>query len=115
MSYMTADHPQAFIDWAMMEPGTYLNKQCQRCKGHGGWNLQLFAYSMPRGYEDTAENRHRYRHFRSVCDHCNGWGYVGKDETCTGHEWINRRNVGRCLNEYTCKHCNKVEVVDSSD
>lgn len=52
-------------------------KMCPVCEGHGGWNLEIFAYykSMLRnGMEDNSENRHRNAHFRCVCSHCNGWG-----------------------------------------
>ncbi len=34
--------------------------------------------------------------------------------TLCKHEFTSR-NIGRCLNEYTCKHCGKSYQIDSSD
>lgn len=31
------------------------------------------------------------------------------------HEWGPRRNIGNCLNDYTCTKCGQVNRVDSSD
>lgn len=117
-TYLTPESPEAFVDFPMADAefaAKYnLTKICPRCKGHGGWNLKLNSYPL-HDKPDTAENRHRYSHFRASCSHCNGWGYVREDENCPGHEWKHVRNVGRCLNLYRCEKCGKEREVDSSD
>lgn len=112
--YMTPDHPDAFLDHPMKEPGFYKNV-CPRCKGHGGWNLRANAYPL-HGRPDTPENRHAFSHFRCSCNHCNGWGYVDDKTaaTCQGHHWVYVENLGRCYNRYKCEHCGAVNDVDSS-
>lgn len=95
-------------------------KMCPVCEGHGGWNLEIFAYykSMLRnGMEDNAENRHRNAHFRCSCSHCNGWGKVEMSEMCPGHIWehYSKHEYFRCLNTYKCTLCGKLWEVDSSD
>lgn len=95
-------------------------KMCPVCEGHGGWNLEPFAYykSMIRGkIEDTPANRHTRAHFRCVCSHCNGWGKVKMSEMCPGHIWEHHHKHAyfRCLNTYKCKLCGKLWEVDSSD
>jgi RecJ-like exonuclease len=112
--YLTPESPDAFVDYPMMEVHGDLTKICPTCHGHGGWNLLLNQYPLPFGQEDTAENRHKFVHFRSHCMHCNGWGYVREDEMCPGHEWRHIRNTGNCLNLYRCDHCGKEWEIDSS-
>lgn len=120
-TYMTPDHPDAFLDWPQLDSSTHLPTQCPRCRGHGGWNLLLNQYKLPpsgvRGgyYPNTPENRHLFCHFRAMCDHCGGWGWIPESETCPGHEWEYLANVGRCLNQYQCRHCSRRQEVDSSD
>ena len=31
------------------------------------------------------------------------------------HEWVHHSNDGKCLNTYKCKHCDRLNQVDSSD
>ena len=112
--YLTPAHPDAFVDWPVMQPTAAFTKPCHVCKCHGGWNLTLNAYPLHH-YTNTPENRHRYSHFRKVCNHCNGYGYVHPDNNCPGHEWVHTRNVGRCLDEYKCKHCPAIAQFDSGD
>ena len=112
--YMDHTHPDAFVDWVKQEPAYGATVECPRCKGFGGWNLQLNAYSL-HGKEDTPANRHTYSHFRGICEHCNGWGYVSPEEKCQGHDWEFHSNLGRCYNRYQCIHCGKFSDVDSSD
>lgn len=106
----------AFVDYPFMKPAPQysLTKMCPVCFGHGGWNLTLNVYPL-HDKPDTAENRHKFSHFRAHCSHCNGWGYVREDEMCTGHEWVFVRNTGNCLNLHKCKHCGKEWEIDSSD
>jgi hypothetical protein len=115
--FMTPEHPDAFLDYPpVVKPSAdygLSDTPCPRCHGHGGWNLKINAYPLHR-YEDTAENRHRYAHFRSLCPSCNGWGFMREGQTCA-HEWGSARSVGRCLTEWTCIHCGVKSIVDSSD
>jgi len=113
--YLSPEHPDAFLDYP--EPKTVPEnyKQCPVCSGHGGWNLRTHSYPLPPQYESTAENRHRYAHFRCICSHCHGWGHVHNTEMCEGHEWAFEKNLGRCYNQYKCIHCGKIHNVDSSD
>lgn len=119
--YLNPSHPDAWVDYPPVERKANAYPQdtmeCPRCKGHGGWNLRLNAYKLPDGYEDTSENRHKYVHFRSNCNNCNGWGYVNpnsRDATCI-HDYKFLRNVGNCLNTYKCGKCGKEVTYDSSD
>jgi RecJ-like exonuclease len=115
--YTGPDHPDAFVDYPLAPKphyeGMFTDEPCPRCKGHGGWNLQVNAYSL-HGKEDTPENRHLFAHFRAMCGSCNGWGYMRVGQTCA-HEWGSPRTVGRCLTEWTCVHCGEKTQVDSSD
>ena len=115
--FLIAGGPFDFIDHNKHSPRPELGltKLCPVCIGHGGRNLQLNAYPLPAGKEDTAENRHTYCHFRAICSHCNGWGFVAESEMCSGHEWKHTENLGRCYNRYTCTKCGKINDVDSSD
>ena len=115
--YLTPDDPDAFLDYTVMARADYQANYslCPRCKGHGGWNLKINQYRLPPGVEDTSENRSRYVHFRCSCSHCSGWGYVHPSITCTGHEWVFEKNLGRCYNRYRCSVCNGISDVDSSD
>lgn len=112
MNYMTHTDPDAFLDFPSPVVPRTNHKLCPRCKGHGGWNLKLNAY--PNRYEDTAENRHKFSHFRSMCSNCHGWGQVHESQTCV-HEWTFVVNKGRCLNLYKCIHCSTPNLIDSSD
>ena len=113
--YLTPEDQHAFLDWTHLSPVYDRTKECPVCKGFGGWNLRVNAYSMPPGYADTAENRHQQVHFRTMCGHCNGNGYVTPEESCKGHKWSFLKNLGNCYNRYKCVHCVKTEDVDSSD
>jgi DnaJ-class molecular chaperone len=112
---MDHTHPDAFVDWDHKEPAYGCTKECPRCKGFGGWNLQINSYKMPANTADTPENRHKFVHFRAMCSHCNGWGYVSPNETCPGHEWTFEKNLGRCYNRYRCTVCGAQSDVDSGD
>lgn len=114
--YLTYTDTDAFTDWPKMQPNIIFGytKECNRCNGHGGWNLKLNAYPLHH-YENNRENRHRYSHFRAVCDHCNGWGYTSPDESCIGHEWKLNKNLNSYQQQYQCLHCVKSMYVDTSD
>ena len=113
--YLTSTDPDAFLDYPEPKEVPQNYRRCNVCSGHGGWNLKINSYRLPLEYEDTPENRHRFVHFRCNCSHCNGWGYVHQSETCSGHEWVHVRNLGRCYNQFKCIHCGKISNVDSSD
>lgn len=113
--YLKHTDPNAFLDFAKCEPGHGLTKECPRCKGYGGWNLRINAYRLPPGVADTAANRHQHVHFRCVCNHCNGNGYVLPDNTCPGHKWKFTKNLGRSYNEYACTICGAKTDIDSGD
>jgi hypothetical protein len=76
--------------------------ECGKCRGHGGWNLQLDAYGPG-------------KHFRASCNNCTGWGYVPEEQGSHIHEWDGGVAISRCCTRYTCAACNAVSVVDSSD
>lgn len=112
--YMDHTHPQAFLDWPKRDPSSSGEVVCPKCKGHGGWNLQLNAYPLW-DKEDTAENRHTFAHFRSMCGMCNGWGWGAAESFVCDHNWTFEQNLGKCYNRYRCTHCNVRQDVDSSD
>lgn len=116
--YMDESHPDAHRDFPEKRLRPEGQVECPRCFGWGGWNLTLNAYpnSLARhGLPDTAENRHKYVHFRASCAQCSGWGYTSAENARCVHELDGGRTVGRCLTEYTCKKCGKKETWDSSD
>ncbi len=111
--YMTVKHPDAFVDYPTHEDrrktwAKYYSLDnavpCPACKGRGGWNLKLNAYGEG-------------KHFKAGCMQCTSWGLVkaGSDDAACIHEWDSGKNVGRCLNNYTCKKCGHVRQIDSSD
>lgn len=113
------DFPKAKMDSLCVSIGRTF--ECPRCKGHGGWNLALNSYPL-HSYEDTPENRHRYAHFKCMCEICNGYGYVRQSELnqnsgClnNGHIWSFAQNLGKCYNRYKCLVCGTHQEVDSSD
>jgi hypothetical protein len=124
--FLTPEHPDAYIDhptpadqlaqWRKHFPTRPNPSVCPKCNGYGGHNLEVNAYPLPKGMENTPENRRMYCHFRSGCLQCSCWGYVTnpKDAACA-HEWDNGTNVGRCLTNYKCSKCGHVIEVDSSD
>lgn len=117
--FLKPTDPAAFLDFPeMQQPAEHhpdWTVKCPNCKGHGGWNLQPFAYPLGKNREDTPENRHKYRHFKAGCNQCYGWGWVAPDNADHIHEWDAGVRVGNCLHKYTCKLCGKEDVVDSSD
>jgi hypothetical protein len=112
---MDRTDPRAFFEFPPkreLKPGTVT---CAKCQGHGGWNLTLNCYPMPTGYADTAENRHKYTHFKANCNNCNGWGFVPEAQGDHVHEWKEKATVGNCLTRYKCETCGQEQDVDSSD
>lgn len=116
--YLEPTDEGAFVDFPLKSKPEYAYQssyvQCPKCFGHGGWNLTLNAYPL-RNMADTPENRHNYSHFRAHCGQCNGWGWTSPDNAKCLHEMKHHRNTGRCLNEYKCSKCGKIEEIDSSD
>ncbi len=136
MPYITPDHPDAFIDFPPppIHPIPEGSIVCARCKGHGGWNLELLAFPRTPSVEQQIrdmlkkmpvnnlkhdmtkmEFRHYYVHFRASCNNCNGWGYVPASQGEHIHNWHHHQNVGNCLNQYKCSTCGEIQTVDSSD
>lgn len=111
---MDHTHPDAFVDWPMKEPSYMGNVMCPKCKGHGGWNLNLNCYPL-HGKEDTPENRHRYSHFRAMCGLCWGYGWGTEERFKCDHDWVFEQNLGRCYNRYRCASCSATWDCDSSD
>jgi hypothetical protein len=124
--FLTADHPDAYIDhpapadrlarWREVFPKTQDPHVCPKCKGYGGHNLEVNAYPLREGMEDTPENRHKYCHFRSACNQCVGWGYVTdkRDAECVHESGPGTRTNFNCVTNYCCTKCGKAWSVDSS-
>jgi len=110
--YLKPNDTGAFYD--LIKKEKIKDYECPQCKGYGGWNLKLNAYPL-REHPDTAENRHKYAHFRASCNHCNGYGWVSKEDSTHIHNWIFVQNLGRCYNRYKCDICEKIWDIDSSD
>ena len=116
-SYLNPTDEGAFVDYPLMDPSQAIaagQAACPQCKAHGGWNLQLNAYSL-HDKPDTPENRHKFSHFRCHCTTCNGHGYVDMKNATHIHTWEYVRNTGNCLNLYQCSGCGQNWEVDSSD
>jgi hypothetical protein len=122
--YLTVDHPDAHIDFPSVDEirAQWLRllkrepvATCPRCRGYGGWNLEINAYPL-RGKEDTRENRHKHCHFRASCSQCNGWGFVDnkRDAECVHQAEETAHDNVRCLTNYRCTKCDKRWQVDSS-
>ena len=115
--YWNHTHPRAFENMEVRTPDcAALVAPCPKCKGYGGWHLAH--------YPDTRNGWYAY--FDASCGQCNGWGYVdphSEDAHCM-HDWrelsheesVQRGlHTARCWHNMVCKHCNKVEGVDTSD
>lgn len=100
---------------------------CPVCKGHGGWVLTVNAYPLPKGYENTPQNRAKYCHFRAHCSQCTGWGWVNRysqDAVCV-HDDVELSQLearakgvahyGMCWHVYECRKCRRRRTTDSSD
>lgn len=122
---MEADDPKAHLDFPSVDsmrmayvrafPKSPVH-ECPRCHGHGGHNLEINAYPLRDGMEDTEANRHKFAHFRSSCSQCVGWGFVSnaKDAECV-HVAGNETKISNCYYRYTCTKCGREWTVDSSD
>lgn len=105
--YLTPDDPDAFLGMEEKSmPVDYpvgANVKCPKCKGYGGWHLEINAYGPG-------------KHFNASCNNCNGWGWVqpGPDAECC-HDFSISERVGNCLHKWTCSKCGRERVVDSSD
>lgn len=110
-----AESPDAFLDFPPVDQTNWPKGAtlCPNCQGHGGWNLKINAYPL-HDKEDTAENRHYFRHFRASCGACWGYGFLQPGQTCA-HEWTSSRSIGHCLSIWTCGKCGAEREVDSSD
>jgi len=102
--YLEPTDPGAFQDMKVKDqpvksfPGW--TELCPECKGHGGWNMLLNEYG-------------KGKHFQASCGACWGWGWHTPGECA--HKWDGKRkNVGNCLNVWTCSKCGLEREVDSS-
>ena len=112
MNYLPAGTD--FTDMDKKKPHCKDQEACPKCKGYGGWNLQLNAYGQG-------------KHFRMFCCQCWGHGYVDKDSkdaTCihdfheiSAEEARNKgvHHFGRCYHVSECSKCGKLISYDSSD
>lgn len=114
--YLDPGHPGAFLDMEKNTDTGYIDNpvECPKCKGHGGWNLEVNAYGPG-------------KHFRASCGQCNGWGFVDSastDATCehdmreVGSAECKKRGIehwGMCWHVYECKTCGNIKAYDSSD
>lgn len=123
--FLTVDHPDAHIDFPPVEESraNWLRllkaeplAECPVCHGHGGWNLEINAYPLRSGMEDTQENRHKFCHFRASCSQCNGWGFVStkRDAECIHTPVATAHDNVRCLTNYKCSKCGYKYQIDSS-
>lgn len=112
--YLDENHPDAFRDFpAKPEKPSFMPDavECPRCKGHGGWNLDLNCYPL-HGYDDTPENRHRYGHFRAGCPQCGGHGWTN-DVACV-HDFAEVGSVAMFQHVHRCQKCGVERVYDST-
>jgi hypothetical protein len=125
--YLEPYDPNAFVDHPRQQPDPLIGHiyECPMCHGYGGWNLMINVLKLPEGYEDTALNRHKYRHRTTTCPQCNGWGYVGQQDATCIHTFdreldlaeCRHRNIyhaGNCWHVYECSKCGKIVSRDSS-
>jgi len=110
MKFLTPEHPDAFVDFPMKDIPEG-GEVCNKCKGHGGWNLELNAYPL-HGKENTPQNRHLFSHYRASCSFCWGYGYIKDSTRCPAQD----KNNGHDFDDnWTCRKCGIVFKVDSSD
>lgn len=127
--YLTADDPEAFIDYPKMaqplEHHLHCAVQCPACHGYGGWNLRLNAYPLHQ-HGDTPENRHNFSHFRASCSQCSGSGWTTPENATCIHDYARKLtfaqcrergiyHAGRCWHVYECTKCGATTSQDSSD
>lgn len=115
MNYLSPSDSLAFIDHIKKIPTSSLTKECDVCKGYGGWNLKPYCYSMPHLLKNTSENRYKFVHFRCCCQNCFGWGYTKESHSCTGHNFIRVKKISNCLYLNKCIQCGEEVEIDSGD
>lgn len=104
MKDLPLDHPLAF-DGIELKPSIEkygLTKMCKLCAGHGSVVTEPHAYGQG-------------VHFKRHCSHCNGWGWLKPTACDDNHEWVHKRKVGRCCDDYECSKCGAERTIDSSD
>jgi len=107
MCFLNEKSKDAFVDFPKPKQR---KKVCQKCKGHGGWNLKLNAYPL-HDKKNTKKNRHLFSHFRASCSACWGYGFLQNSTICP-----KSKNQGHDFDHnFKCKKCKKQLHVDSSD
>jgi DnaJ-class molecular chaperone len=104
--YLKPTDADAFADMEVKSPAGWeeiwgKSAMCQKCKGHGGWNLKLDAFGPG-------------KHFRASCDNCNGWGCVSAKQGAHVHEWDRGQALSQHNTRYICATCKRTWDVDSS-
>ena len=118
--YLTPEDPDAFKDYPPLAdaPPSHMqgHERCPKCKGHGGWNLQLgkrpshglISGGLP--FLDTPEYWHKFAHHKCSCSACWGWGWI-EPGSCP-HDYD---RGFPSANDWKCRKCEKQITVDSSD
>jgi hypothetical protein len=103
--YLTPDSPDAFLGLSKTTYAPLFRNpiECPKCKGYGGWHLEIDAYGSG-------------RHFDAGCQNCNSWGWVeqGSADALCVHDYNRADNLGNCVNRYRCSKCGHAIEVDSS-
>lgn len=115
LTYIQPGDREAWVDWPAPRatPPAFIpgyTKKCTVCRGHGGWNLLLGAYPVPR--DNTSENRHMYTHMKASCHACGGHGWVRPEVNGCVHEfrWI---GVSGKVTHFNCVHCREAVSWDT--
>lgn len=92
-----------YTDIPVQEPEPDYGKtiECPVCHGHGKFNLRLNAYG-------------KGQHFQGVCQQCNGFGWVGEEDSVCVHKFVEKPSGVMFDHPVECKKCGQRRVYDSS-
>lgn len=122
IEFLGVGDPGALLGMKRKKPDRKRNltARCPRCKGYGGWHLELNAYGPG-------------KHFDCLCSNCLGWGYVEPRAADHVHHYMQmeeeeanalrktkglgpiRYTYGRCCHNAVCSICGDFRFTDSSD